>query len=283
MEPSHLEALPGVTQPQYEDSHALEETLTAIRKLPPLVTSWEVDHLKNNWQPLRQRSFAIAGWGIAPKPSMTASGTHREQAQSPAANEPGHFVWCPLRIIRVGRMAGQYAKPRSSDFETIQGVTLPSYRGDLINDRAFTREARTPDPHRLLRGYERSAVTLNFVRALSEGGFADLHQPSNWNLCFDRGGRGGSLPTIGRQAKRCVELHGNGRLHPQDRSTSSRFLCIARSLASRLRSGANPTKRPWCRLLRLLDPLPWIGERTRQIQGAHVEFLRGVRNPVAVR
>jgi 3-deoxy-7-phosphoheptulonate synthase len=183
-------------------------------------------------------------------------------------------------------MAGQYAKPRSSDTETQNGVTLPCYRGDLVNQFEFTEKARKADPERLLRGYERSALTLNFVRALSEGGFADLHYPENWNLLFvdeakgDVAARYRELVKSLGDAIRFVETilrEPTAELKRVDFFTSHEALHLDYETA---------LTRPSVRGIgyyNLGTHLPWIGERTRMVSGAHVEYFRGIRNPVAVK
>jgi 3-deoxy-7-phosphoheptulonate synthase len=187
-------------------------------------------------------------------------------------------------IIRVGRMAGQYAKPRSADTETRDGVTLPSYRGDLVNKPEFTAEAREPDPNLLLRGYERAALTLHFVRALVDGGFADLHHPEYWDLgfvhhspqkaIFERiaGSIADALDFFeGMSGRRVHEaMHAafyasHEGLHLLYEQAQTRFI---------------PRQQRW---YNLSTHMPWIGMRTAQLDGAHVEYFRGISNPVAVK
>lgn len=183
--PTSWKNFPAAQQPLYPDSDQLSAVVKQIKTLPPLVTSWEIDRL--------HQDIALAQRGQAWLLQGGDCAETFEQCQTePIASKLKLLLQMSLaivfgarkRIIRVGRMAGQYAKPRSSDTESQGGVTLPCYRGDIVNGYSFTPEARIPDPLRLLRGYERSALTLNFVRALSEGGFADLHHPENWNLLF---------------------------------------------------------------------------------------------------
>jgi 3-deoxy-7-phosphoheptulonate synthase len=183
-------------------------------------------------------------------------------------------------------MAGQYAKPRSSETETQNGVTLPCYRGDIVNRFEFTEEARRANPQLLLRGYERSALTLNFVRALSEGGFADLHYPENWNLLFVDEAKGEvaaryrSLVKSLADAIRFVETilrEPTPELKRVDFFTSHEALHLDYETA---------LTRPSIRGIgyyNLGTHMPWIGERTRSVNGAHVEYFRGIRNPVAVK
>ena len=187
-------------------------------------------------------------------------------------------------VIRIGRIAGQYAKPRSSDTETREQLTLPSYRGDLINRAEFSVGARRNDPQQLLRGYERSALTLNFIRALSEGGFADLHHPENWKLTFV------SQRTEHQRYRDLCDSLGHALeffdailsqpvpdLQRVDFYTSHEALHLDyESVLTRksVRDGL------W---YNLGTHLPWIGERTRDLNEAHVELFRGVENPIGVK
>src|SRR5690606_24441217 len=187
-------------------------------------------------------------------------------------------------VVRVGRFAGQYAKPRSADTETIDGVTLPSYRGDMVNAPAFTAAARTPDPRRMIKAHARSAMTMNFVRALIDGGFADLHHPEYWDLAWV-----GHSP-LAAEYRRMVEqvadsvhfmetLSGEAvhNLRRVDFYTSHEALLL-------------PYEEPLTRQVprhwgwfNLSTHFPWIGMRTAGLDGAHVEYFRGIRNPVAVK
>jgi 3-deoxy-7-phosphoheptulonate synthase len=188
------------------------------------------------------------------------------------------------RVVRVGRFAGQYAKPRSEENETRAGVTLPSYRGDLINRPEFTPEARTPDPELLLRGYERAALTLNFIRSLVGGGFADLHHPEWWNLDFAGASAHaddyrGIVDHIA-DALRFLETVSGRKLDEVGRtdfytSHEGLHLDYEQALTRHV-----PRRQGW---YDLSTHFPWIGHRTHHLSGAHVEFFRGVANPIAVK
>jgi 3-deoxy-7-phosphoheptulonate synthase len=189
-----------------------------------------------------------------------------------------------LPIVRVGRFAGQYAKPRSTDTETRDGLTLPSYRGDLVNHPEFTPEARRPDPQLLLRGYERAALTLNFVRALIDGGFADLHHPEYWGLGFVRHAK------LRDAYERIVESLGDA-LDFFESVTGQAVHTLARSEFFASHEGLHllyemaqtrfiPRQGRW---YNLSTHMPWIGMRTATIDGAHVEYFRGISNPIGVK
>ena len=189
-----------------------------------------------------------------------------------------------LPVVRVGRFAGQYAKPRSADTETRDGVTLPSYRGDLVNAAAFTVEARRADPQRLIRGHARSAMTMNFVRALIDGGFADLHHPEYWDLGWVRHSPlqdeyRAMVEAIGNSLRFMETLAGEpiGSFQRVDFYTSHEALVLhyEESLTR-----AVPRQQGW---FNLSTHFPWIGMRTAALDGAHVEYFRGIRNPIAVK
>src|ERR1700753_3773225 len=172
-------------QPTYRDPKALESAVAHLSRLPPIVVSWEVDALRARLAaPKRGQAFLLQGGDCAETFADCESDTIAKKLKILLQMSLVLLHGLKKPIIRVGRMAGQYAKPRSVDTETRNGVTLPSYRGDLVNRPEFTAEARAADPDLLLRGYERAALTLNFVRALVDGGFADLHHPEYWDLGF---------------------------------------------------------------------------------------------------
>jgi 3-deoxy-7-phosphoheptulonate synthase len=285
--PTTWQSLPAAQQPTYPDSAELEGVLKQIRLMPPLVTSWEIDSLKHSIAEAQKgESWLLQGGDCAE--------TFEQCQTEPIASKLKLLLQMSLaivfgsrkRIIRVGRMAGQYAKPRSSDLETQGSVTLPCYRGDIVNGYQFTEESRRPDPMLLMRGYERSALTLNFIRALSEGGFADLHHPENWNLLFVNQAKG----EVAVRYRELVKSLGD----------SIRFLeTILRESAQELRrvdfftshealhlAYESALTRPSIRGIghyNMGTHFPWIGERTRQLNGAHVEYFRGIRNPIAVK
>src|SRR6185437_11034689 len=181
--PDSWRALPALQQPTYDDPAALDGALAQLRELPPLVTSWEIHNLRT-----------LLGEAALGKRFVLQAGDCAERfidcTPRRIANDLKVLVQMSLvlifggerPVIRIGRFAGQYAKPRSADVESRDGVELPSYRGDIVNRPEFTSAARRPDPELLLRGYERAALKLNFIRALVKGGFADLHHPEYFDL-----------------------------------------------------------------------------------------------------
>lgn len=187
-------------------------------------------------------------------------------------------------IIRLGRMAGQYAKPRSADTETRNGVTLPSYRGDIVNRPEFTAEARAADPTLLLRGYERAALTLNFVRALVDGGFADLHHPEYWDVGFFKHSPfKAQYEQIASSIADSLEFFESisGRSFHESQHTDfyashEGLLLLYEQAQTRFISRQD-------RWYNLSTHMPWIGMRTAALDGAHVEYMRGISNPIGVK
>ncbi|MBI3171991.1 MAG: 3-deoxy-7-phosphoheptulonate synthase, partial [Hydrocarboniphaga effusa] len=188
------------------------------------------------------------------------------------------------RVVRIGRFAGQYAKPRSADTETRDGHTLPSYRGDLVNAPEFTAAARIPDPQRLLEGHARSAMTINFVRGLIDGGFADLHHPEYWDVDWVQhsplaADYQAMVDALGDSVRFMETLAGQpiGEFSRVEFFTSHEALLLWYEQAQ---TRQVPRKPGW---YNLSTHFPWIGMRTAEIGGAHVEYCRGIRNPMGVK
>lgn len=283
--PESWQSKPAVQQPNYPDANALAAALEALRRLPPLVTSWEVDALRAQLAEAEAgKRFVLQGGDCAEsfadcRPEII---TNRLKVLLQMSLVLVHGM--KTRVTRLGRFAGQYAKPRSADTETRDGLTLPAYRGDLVNAPEFTRAARTPDPQRLIEGHMRSAMTINFVRGLIDGGFADLHHPEYWDLAWVEHSAlaaeyqarvdaiGDSLRFMERLAG--TELHEFNRI---DFHTSHEALVLAYEQAQ---TRQVPRKTGW---YNLSTHFPWIGMRTAALDGAHVEYCRGLVNPVGVK
>ncbi|MFO7339710.1 MAG: 3-deoxy-7-phosphoheptulonate synthase class II [Lysobacteraceae bacterium] len=276
---------PALQMPQYPDPAALEAVLAELRRLPPLVTSWEILALKRQLAEAQEgRRFLLQGGDCAESFSDCESGliTNRLKVLLQMSLVLVHGLRLP--VVRVGRFAGQYAKPRSADTETRGGVTLPSYRGDVINRPEFTAEARVPDPRLMVKAHARSAMTMNFVRALVDGGFADLHHPEYWNLGWMQHSSLAAeyqrmVDSIG-DAVRFMETLSGTEVHNLNRvdfytSHEALLLYYEEALTREV-----PRQYGW---FNLGTHFPWIGMRTAALDGAHVEYLRGVRNPVAVK
>jgi 3-deoxy-7-phosphoheptulonate synthase len=187
-------------------------------------------------------------------------------------------------VIRLGRFAGQYAKPRSDNLETRDGISLPSYRGDLVNSPGFSTAERTPDPQRLLRAYERSALSLNFARGLIDGGFADLHHPEYWDLEFAANSPHAAeyrrmVDSIGESLRFMEALTSAplGEMNRVDFFASHEGLLL---WYEQVQTRQVPRRSGW---YNLSTHFPWIGNRTRALDGAHVEYFRGIANPIGIK
>jgi 3-deoxy-7-phosphoheptulonate synthase len=272
-------------QPSYPSPERVEEVVRELSALPPLVTSWEIEQLKQQLAAAsRGERFLLQGGDCAESFADCTAESVASMLKILLQMSLVLVYSGKMRVIRVGRFAGQYAKPRSSDSETRDGVTLPSYRGDLVNRLAFTLSDRTPDPSLMLRGYEKAALTLNFVRSLIDGGFADLHHPEYWNLEFVEHSPHAveyqrMVESIG-ESLRFMETLAGARVGDIDRVdffTSHEGLHL---LYEQAQTRQVPRREGW---YNLSTHLPWIGLRTTDPDGAHVEFFRGIRNPIGVK
>ncbi|HVI26371.1 MAG TPA: 3-deoxy-7-phosphoheptulonate synthase class II [Xanthomonadaceae bacterium] len=283
--PASWRARPAAQLPDYPDAAALEATLAELQALPPLVTSWETLALKQRLAEAQEgRRFLLQGGDCAESFAECSSDVISNRLKVLLQMSLVLVHGLRLPVVRVGRFAGQYAKPRSAATETAGGVTLPSYRGDIINAPAFTPEARTPDPRRMIKAHARSAMTMNFVRALIDGGFADLHHPEYWDL-----GWVGHSPLADEyqrmvagigDAVRFMETLSGSEVHNLNRVdfyTSHEALLLPYEEAQ---TRQVPRQWGW---FNLATHFPWIGMRTAALDGAHVEYFRGIRNPVAVK
>jgi 3-deoxy-7-phosphoheptulonate synthase len=272
-------------QPSYADPKALESAVAHLSRLPPIVVSWEVDALRERLAAAqRGQAFLLQGGDCAETFADCESDTIAKKLKILLQMSLVLLHGLKKPIIRVGRMAGQYAKPRSVDTEMRNGVTLPSYRGDLVNRPEFTAEARAADPDLLLRGYERAALTLNFVRALVDGGFADLHHPEYWDLGFVKHAQLKDayqriVSSIGDALDFFEGISGHGIAE----ATLVDFYCSHEGLHllyEQAQTRFIPRQNRW---YNLSTHMPWIGMRTAQLDGAHVEYFRGISNPIGVK
>ena len=256
-----------------------------LARLPPIVVSWEVENLRERLAAVqRGEGFLLQGGDCAE--SFAECESDRIAKQLKVLLQMSLVLLSGMKkpVIRVGRMAGQYAKPRSADMETREGVTLPAYRGDLVNRPEFTPEARRADPQLLLRGYERAALTLNFVRALVDGGFADLHHPEYWDLGFVRHAQLREAyeriaHSIGDALDFFESLTGK-RVHE---ATRVDFFASHEGLHLLYEQAQTRYIARQNRWYNLSTHMPWIGMRTAQLEGAHVEYFRGIANPIGVK
>lgn len=275
----------ALQQATYPDQQALSDALSQLNQLPPLVTSWEVNSLREELADAQQgKRFVLQGGDCSENFDECTSPviTNRLKVLLQMSLVLTHGLEMPM--VRIGRFAGQYAKPRSSDTETRDGVSLPSYRGDIVNGPDFTEAARIPDPHRLLRAHSRSALTMNFVRALVDGGFADLHHPEYWNLSWlEHSPLAEEFQRIADDIEQSIRFMETvtgktaGTLKRTDFYTSHEALHLHYEQAL---TRQVPRVDGWHNLS---THFPWIGMRTAQLDGAHVEFFRGIRNPMGIK
>jgi 3-deoxy-7-phosphoheptulonate synthase len=291
--PDSWKSLLASHQVVYPDRDAVDRSVTRLGELPPLVTSWEIERLKSLIaEAQRGERFMLQGGDCAERIADCTpdSITSKLKILLQMSLVLVHASKRP--VIRVGRFAGQYAKPRSSATETRvvdgQSVTLPSYYGDLVNNAEFTAEARRPDPNRMVEGYQHAAMTLNFIRSLLEGGFADLHHPEYWDLGFLRHA---ALPLdLRAEYERMTERLSDGLRFMEavgerkvDELSRMEFFTSHEGLNLQYESAQTRRVPRRDGYYNLTTHLPWIGERTRRVDGAHVEYFRGIRNPVGVK
>ncbi|WP_410506547.1 class II 3-deoxy-7-phosphoheptulonate synthase [Marinomonas sp. GJ51-6] len=276
----------ALQQPVYPSAAHLSQVEATLGKMPPLVFAGEARQLKKALaQVANGQSFLLQGGDCAESFAEFHANNIRDtfKVMLQMAVVLTYAGKCP--VVKVGRMAGQFAKPRSAGMETVNGVELPSYRGDIINGIEFTEEARVPDPERLIQVYNQSASTMNLLRAFAQGGFADLHQVHQWNLDFlnaspvgDRfHGVAGKIDDALQFMEACGVGSGLAQLKETEFYTSHEALLLPYEQALTRQDSLTGD---WydCSAHML-----WIGDRTRQLDGAHVEFLRGVKNPIGVK
>ncbi|HEY5623938.1 MAG TPA: 3-deoxy-7-phosphoheptulonate synthase class II, partial [Gammaproteobacteria bacterium] len=271
-------------QPLYADDKRLQSAIAELNALPPLVTSWEVEALKTHLAAAqRGEAFLLQGGDCAESFGDCTSENVVQKLKILLQMSLVLVMGLRKPVIRVGRMAGQYAKPRSADHETRDGVSLPSYRGDLVNRSPFTENDRVADPELMLRGYERAALTLNFIRSLIDGGFADLHHPENWDLKFV-----GESPMAAEYHKLVESVSDSLEFFE---SVTGDAMHTRRVEFYTSHEGLHlPYEQAQTRYLQhrerwydLTTHYPWIGMRTADLEGAHVEFFRGISNPMAIK
>ncbi len=278
----------------YEDRAAVAAAVERLRALPPLVTSFEIERLRAHVAEAQQgRRFLLQGGDCAETMADCRPETIASKLKILLQMSLVLVHGAKRPVIRVGRFAGQYAKPRSSPTERRPGpdgapLELPSYFGDLINRAEFTPEARRTDPSLMVQGYQHAALTLNFIRSLIDGGFADLHHPEYWDLGFLQHA---DLPPALRdeyhrmtsslaEALRFMEALGETSI---DDLTRVEFFTSHEGL-NLLYESAQTRRVPRREgHYNLTTHLPWLGDRTRALDGAHVEYFRGIRNPIGVK
>ncbi len=269
----------------YPDQNKVADVLARLSRLPPLVTSWEVERLKTELaEAQRGERFLLQGGDCAERFDECNSELIAKKLKILMQMSLVLLYGLKKPLVRVGRIAGQYAKPRSTDTETRDGISLPTFRGDLINKAGFTPEERTPDPELMLEGYQKASLTLNFIRALVDSGFADLHHPEYWDMDF------ASHSSLEEEYRRIVSSIGDSMAFFESISGRSIHQTTRVAMFTSHEGLHLPYEQAqtryiprWERWYNLASHFPWIGVRTGDLDGAHVEYFRGISNPLAIK
>jgi 3-deoxy-7-phosphoheptulonate synthase len=281
------ESLVAAQQPQWpggRDGAPVQAAVTKLKSLPPLVFAGECDDLKAKIaQAASGNAFWLQGGDCAETFAAATADSIRNRIKTILQMAAVLQYYSSIPVVKVGRMAGQFAKPRSNDFETRGEVTLPAYRGDAVNDLEFTESARTPNPQRLVDVYNTSAATLNLVRAFTQGGFADLRRVHEWNKGFIRDSSvGDRYDAMAKEIDRALSFMKSAGVDPESFKSvdfySSHEALILEYEKSLTRIDSR-TGNPYDVSAHFL----WIGERTRQLDGAHVDFASKITNPIGVK
>jgi len=283
--PASWQSLTAAQQPSYPDKAAFERAISDLSRLPPIVTTWEIEGLREQIaRAQRGEAFVLQGGDCAETFDDCTSENIVAKLKILLQMSLVMLYGLKKPVVRVGRMAGQYAKPRSADTETRDGTSLPSFRGDLVNRNPFTAADRMPNPDLILRGYERAALTLNFVRSLIDGGFADLHHPEYWDLDWVGHSKMAEkyhdiVASISDSLDFLESITGRA-LHDTQRAdiyAAHEGLHLSYEQAQTRFLGH---RKRW---YNLTTHFPWIGMRTASIDGAHIEYFRGIANPIGIK
>lgn len=284
--PSSWKTYKALQQPEYPDKEAVKRACEEIASMPPLVFAGECRILQDHVAAAaRGEGFLLFGGDCAEAFSQFSANHIRDLYRVILQMAVVLMFGGGIPVTKIGRIAGQFAKPRSADLETIDGVSLPSYRGDIINGPEFTEEARIPDPFRLVRAYHQSAATLNLLRGFSSGGYGGLDRVGSWNLDFMANSeRGADYLALAARVEEALQF-----LQAVGINTGSQFMketefytaheCLLLDYESALTREDSTTGLYY----NCSAHFVWCGERTRQLDGAHIEFLRGVANPIGVK
>jgi 3-deoxy-7-phosphoheptulonate synthase len=277
---------PRVQMPDYTDAEALARVEARLSNYPPLVFAGEARRLKSALGAASKgEAFLLQGGDCAEAFDQFSADAIRDTFKVMLQMAMVLTYGAKVPVIKVGRMAGQFAKPRSAPTEVVDGVELPSYRGDIINELAFTPEARIPDPEKMLQAYTQAAATLNLLRAFSTGGYADVHQVHSWTLGFAEGEKAERYRDLANRISDTLDFMKAAGIDSADEPTLQTVdfytshesllleyeeaLCRKDSISGKWLAGSGH--------------MIWIGDRTRQPDGAHVEFARGVLNPIGLK
>ncbi len=268
----------------YPDPSALDAEVEKVAQFPPLVTSGEIEELRAKlWAAEEGNYFVLQGGDCSETFESCRPDVITSKLKILLLMSYILVYGLDKRVVRIGRIAGQYAKPRSSSTETQGEVTLPSYRGPLINRPEFTVEARTPNPLNMRRAYSHAAMTLNFIRGVIDGGLGDMHHPEHWELGFV------SMAEYSKEYRQIFQAIDSsihfmevvaGRI---DELKRTKFYCSHEGLHLPYEMAQTRQVPRRDGYYNLTTHMPWIGERTRGLEGAHVEYFRGIRNPIGVK
>jgi 3-deoxy-7-phosphoheptulonate synthase len=276
-------ALPIKQQPEWQDLDEVSRASATLAGLPPLVFAGEVDTLRTRLADAAAgHAFLLQGGDCAETFAGATADQIRNRVKTVLQMAVVLTYAAEMPVIKMGRMAGQFAKPRSSDTETREGVTLPAYRGDIVNGYDFTPESRRANPQRMIDGYHTAASTLNLIRAFTQGGFADLREVHSWNKGFARNPVNARYEQLAREIDRAINFM---------TAIGADFEALKRtefyvSHEALLMDYERPMTRIDSRTSQPYNTsahFVWIGERTRELDGAHVDFLSRVRNPIGVK
>lgn len=272
-------------QPVYGSPEAVASALAELTLLPPLVTSWEIEALRGQIARAQAgQAFVLQGGDCAETFADCRSDKIAQKLKILLQMSLVLLYGLKQPVVRIGRIGGQYAKPRSADAETREGLSLPSFRGDLVNRPGFTAVEREPDPQLMLRGYERAALTLNFIRSLIDGGFADLHHPENWDLDWvQHSPLAERYHDITRAISDSLGFFERITGNPVHATRRVDFYTSHEGLQLPYEQAQTRFLDHRGRWYNLSTHFPWIGMRTTQLDGAHVEYFRGIANPIGVK
>ena len=277
---------PRIQMPDYTDEDTLKAVEAQLASYPPLVFAGEARRLKKELgAAARGEAFLLQGGDCAESFEQFSADAIRDTFKVMLQMAMVLTYGAKVPVVKVGRMAGQFAKPRSAPTETVDGIELPSYRGDIINELAFTPDARIPDPRKMLQAYTQAAATLNLLRAFSTGGYADVHQVHAWTLGFTEGEKAAKYRDMGNRISDALEFMKSAGVN-SDTSASLKSVDFYTSHESLLLeyeealTRLDSTSGNW---LAGSGHMIWIGDRTRQPDGAHVEYCRGVLNPIGLK
>jgi 3-deoxy-7-phosphoheptulonate synthase len=279
----HYLTLPAAQQPTWPDADKVSAVRETLSKYPPLVFAGEVDILKGRLaEAAAGKAFLLQGGDCAETFADATADRIRARVKTLLQMAVVLTYGASMPVIKMGRMAGQFAKPRSSEEETREGLTLPAYRGDIVNGYDFTTESRTPNPERILQAYNTSAATLNLIRAFTMGGFADLRSVHEWNKGFTDNPANSRYEIMARDIDRAIKFMAACGADFNELRTTEFYTSHEGLLFDYERSMTRIDSRtgtPYNTSAHFV----WIGERTRQLDGAHVDFLSRVRNPLGVK